>query len=164
MDTGPSPAAKSAAPPGLGESTMVPRKPLVDDARFDVTAMVDLVFMMNIYFLVCWITSALAEVDLPPARHGRAIDGDMAIAVTITREKGQPPQFFLGDGKRGTGIAPSELSSRISTAVDQAQKAGKNVVLIKAERSVRFRDVARVASAAAEVKGMKLHLAVMEMD
>jgi biopolymer transport protein ExbD len=158
------PAMTSAASSGLGEATLMPRKPLVDDARFDITAMVDLVFMMNIYFLVCWITSALAEVDLPPARHGRAIDTDMAITVTITGEKGKQPSVYLGERKAGGEIAPSDFSVKITPAVAEAQRAGKNVVLIKAEKAVRFRDVSRVAAAAAEIKGMKLHLAVMEKE
>jgi biopolymer transport protein ExbD len=164
MDTGPSPAATSAVPSALGEAALVPRKPLVDEARFDITAMVDLVFMMNIYFLVCWITSALAEVDLPPARHGKAVDGDMAVTFTVTREKGQPPMFYVGERKVGKELALNEISARVGMAVEEGQKAGKNVVLIKAERGVRFKDVARVATAAAEIKGMKLHLAVMEKD
>ena len=73
MDAGPSPVS-NAPPSAFAESVLVPSKPLVDDARFDVTAMVDLVFMMNIFFLVTWVDMALAEIDLPdgPAlRRGR---------------------------------------------------------------------------------------------
>jgi biopolymer transport protein ExbD len=164
MDVGSSPAGASAGPPALGEATLVPRKSLVDEARFDITAMVDLVFMMNIYFLVCWITSALAEVNLPPARHGRAVDGDMAVTITITREKGQPPLFYLGERKPGRELSSQEILARVGPMVEEGQRAGKNIVLIKAERGVRFRDVARVAAAASEIKGMKLHLAVMERE
>jgi biopolymer transport protein ExbD len=164
MDTGSTPAPSSGAASSLGEAGLMPRKPIVDDARFDITAMVDLVFMMNIYFLVCWITSALAEVDLPPARHGRAIDTDMAVIVTIIGEKGKQPLIYLGERKDGAELAPSDVGPKISAAVAEGQHAGKDVVLIKAEKGVRFRDVSRVAAAAAEVKGMKLHLAVMEKD
>jgi biopolymer transport protein ExbD len=164
MDTGPSSPATSAVPSGLGEAALMPRKPLVDEARFDITAMVDLVFMMNIYFLVCWITSALAEIDLPPARHGRAVDIDMAVTVTVTLEEGKVPGVYLGERSPGKEIAPSELATRISAAALEGQRAGKNIVLIKAEKEVRFRDVSRVAAAAGEVKGMKLHLAVMEKE
>jgi biopolymer transport protein ExbD len=164
MDTSsPSPASSRPAS-SLEAATLVPRKPMEDDAKFDITAMVDLVFMMNIYFLVCWITSALAEVNLPPARHGRAIDTDTAVVVTIIGEKGKPPLVYLGERKAGAEILPGDLNTKISTAVAEGQKDGKSVVLIKAESIVRFKDVSRVASAAAQVKGMKLHLAVMEKD
>ena len=54
-----------AAPSPFDDDMLVPRKSLADDARFDVTAMVDLVFMMNIFFLVTWAEMARAEIDLP---------------------------------------------------------------------------------------------------
>ena len=46
-------------------------------------------------------------------------------------------------------------------AVEAARAAGKMEVLLKAERRVRHRDVARVMQAA-DVAGMKINLAVME--
>ena len=70
-DNGRRSVARHRVPPPspFEENVLVPHKPLVDDARFDVTAMVDLVFMMNIFFLVTWVETALAEIDLPTARH-----------------------------------------------------------------------------------------------
>ena len=66
------PAASPAPDPRDGAKPLVARRSLVDDAHFDVTAMVDLVFMMNIFFLVSWVVANLAEMDLPdrPALHG----------------------------------------------------------------------------------------------
>ncbi len=61
--------------------------------------MVDLVFMMNIYFLVSWIVAASAEVDLPAARHCIAADPDAAMVITITA--GQPPSVYLGEARPG---------------------------------------------------------------
>ena len=47
-----------------------------DDAEFDITAMIDLVFLMNLYFLVTFITAALGELELPTANHCAALDGE----------------------------------------------------------------------------------------
>ena len=84
MDAGPSPVS-NAPPSPFEENVLVPAKPLVDDARFDVTAMVDLVFMMNIFFLVTWVEMALAEIDLPTARHCAAADKEESVVLTITK-------------------------------------------------------------------------------
>jgi biopolymer transport protein ExbD len=146
------------------ENPLLARKPLVDDSRFDITAMVDLVFMMNIFFLVTWVTAALSEIDLPPARHCVATDADTAMVVTITGTAGETPSVYLGDAKPGAELAGADVEARVSQAVDAAAREGKTALLIKAEKEVRLRDVARIANIAAAGKGLKLNLAVMEKE
>jgi biopolymer transport protein ExbD len=157
MDAGPAPAA-SAAPSPFDEDTLIPRKTLVDDARFDVTAMVDLVFMMNIFFLVTWAEMARAEIDLPRAAHCSAAAQGQSIIFTILKG----PAFFLGDGTSGVSIAPAELEQKVTSAVEEGRRDEKDIVLIKAERDVPLRDVARLASIATSIKGIQLMLAVIE--
>ena len=164
MDTStPAPAASSGPKP-FEENALVPRKPLADNASFDITAMVDLVFMMNIYFLVSWIVAASAEIDLPTARHCRAGDPEEAIIVTITG--GATPAVYLGESNVGTGIDPYEVEWRLQAAAEEGKKASppKTFVLLKAEKQVRLRDVVRVGAAATSAKGLKLNLAVIEKD
>ena len=162
MDTStPAPAAFSGPKP-FEDNALVPRKPLADDARFDVTAMVDLVFMMNIYFLVSWIVAATAEVDLPAARHCIAADADAAVVITITA--GQSPSVYLGDARPGGAIQPDEVEWRLKKAAEDGKNEGKTFVLVKAEKLVRLRDLVRISAAACSVKGMKLNLVVMEKD
>ncbi len=79
----------------------------MDDARFDVTAMVDLVFMMNIFFLVTWVEAALAEIDLPTARHCTRPDEDKSVIVTILKG----PRMYLGDAQPATRSAPARSTS-----------------------------------------------------
>src|SRR5947208_9024967 len=73
--------------------------------EFDITAMIDLVFMMNIYFLVTFVTVALGEINLPAATHAVALDGDKAIVLTVLA--GRDPNHvvvYLADGKKGTPL------------------------------------------------------------
>jgi biopolymer transport protein ExbD len=163
MDSSPSFMPDAAAMP-LEEDLLVARKPLLDDARFDITAMVDLVFMMNIFFLVTWVTSAMAEVDLPAARHCIATDADTALVVTVTKTAGDTPSVYLGDAKPGAELNASEVEQRVTDAVETGTHQGKSTVLIKAEKEVRLRDVARIANIASAVKGIKLNLAVIEKE
>jgi biopolymer transport protein ExbD len=158
MDAGPAPATSSAPSP-FDEDTLVPKKSLADDARFDVTAMVDLVFMMNIFFLVTWAEMARAEIDLPKAKHCAAAERSRSIVFTIMKG----PAFYLGDGPGGTSISPGELEPKVTGIVEDAVRGGeKDIVLIKAERDVPLRDVAKLAGIATAVKGTQLMLAVIE--
>ena len=160
MDAGPAPAASSAPSP-FDEDMLVPKKSLADDARFDVTAMVDLVFMMNIFFLVTWAEMARAEIDLPTARHCAAAERGRSTVFTITVLKGAPA-FYVGDGTGAGQLSPGEIDQRVTTAVENGLREDKDIVLIKAEKDVLLRDVAHIASVATAVKGTKLMLAVIE--
>jgi biopolymer transport protein ExbD len=157
MDAGPEPAA-SAAPSPFDENTLVPRKSLADDARFDVTAMVDLVFMMNIFFLVTWAEMARAEIDLPKAKHCKAAEQSLSIVFTIMNDHA----VFIGDGSGGVSINPGEFEQKVTSVVEDGVRDERNIVLIKAEKDVPLRDVAHLASVATAVKGTQLMLAVIE--
>ena len=157
MDAGPSPVSNTP-PSAFAEDVLVPSKPLVDDARFDVTAMVDLVFMMNIFFLVTWAEAAMGEINLPTARHCTAAREDLSVVFTILKG----PAMYLGDAKPGNALSPGEVDQRVTAAVAEGVREGKEIVLIKAEKDVALRDVAHVAGVATAVKGMKLMLAVIE--
>ena len=127
--------------------------------------MVDLVFMMNIYFMVSWIGMALAEVDLPTARHCVATDPEEAIVFTVTAGPGKGCTVHLG----GTGPESAfvgNVDQKITAAVEAAQRDKKTTVMIKAKKRVLFRDIAHLASVAtgSTVKGMNLTLAVMEKE
>jgi biopolymer transport protein ExbD len=157
MDAGPEPAA-SAAPSPFDEDTLVPRKSLGDDARFDVTAMVDLVFMMNIFFLVTWAEMARAEIDLPKAKHCKAAEQSASIVFTIMKDH----TVFIGDGSGGASISPGEFDQKVTSVVEDGVRDERNIVLIKAEKDVPLRDVAHLAGVATAVKGTQLMLAVIE--
>ena len=144
---------------------LIARRNQGDDAEFDITAMIDLVFMMNIYFLVTFLTAALGEINLPAAAHVTGLDVDTAITLTVISSlDGDSVTVYLGDGEKGEAISGSEeQEERVREAVQQAADGGKTAVLIKAEKNVRLRELFRVSTAAA-VEGIKLHVAVMAMD
>jgi biopolymer transport protein ExbD len=135
------------------------------DAEFDITAMIDLVFMMNIYFLVTFITAALGEIDLASANHCAPLDGDTAITISILPgSSAQDVIVYIGEIKKAEGLRdPSEQQQHVSQAVERAQAEGKVAVLIKAEKNIRLRETKRLALAAVR-DGMTLHLGVMEKD
>ena len=159
MNVGPTPAANEA-PSSFDDETLVPRKSLVDDARFDITAMVDLVFMMNIFFLVIWAEMARAEIDLPTARHCTPAERSRAVVFTILKG----PVVYLGDSIADKPpLSPGEVDGRVGEAVEKGRREeSKDIVLIKAEKEVPLRDVAHIAGVATAGGGVKLMLAVLE--
>ena len=142
------------------------RKQKFEEAHFDITAMIDLVFMMNIFFLVTSIASSMADLDLAPAKHVRAAELDKSIVVSIiSTGVGKPPLVQL-ETENGTETLPegSEQDARLEEAIEAGFNQGKSVLLIKAERGILHRDVAHIAGKAAAHEGLKINLAVLEFD
>jgi biopolymer transport protein ExbD len=147
-----------------GSDQLIARRLDPEPPEFDITAMVDLVFMMNIYFLVTFVT-VVGGFTLPTARHVTALDADTAVIFTVARTlDGKSITVYLGDGEKGEPITePAQQDKRVQEAVEQGKTAGKTEVLLKAEKKVRLVDLFRVATAAS-IEGVKLHVAVMERE
>jgi biopolymer transport protein ExbD len=149
----------------LDDEPLVPARRPEEDAHFDITPMVDLVFMMNIFFMVTWITATLAEVNLPAARHCVAADPDMSVIITAVAGDDGKPIVYLGEVRGGEILEDSsQWEERIQQAVETGKGQGRDTVLIKAEKDVRLREIVRLASAATAVEGMNLKLAVLEKE
>ena len=90
--------------------------------EFDITAMVDLVFMMNIYFLVTFVTVAMSEMSLPTAKHVAALDPDTAVIFSVTRTlDGKSINLYVGDGAKSDPITdPAQQEKRVQEVVEQA--------------------------------------------
>jgi biopolymer transport protein ExbD len=152
---------------GDGDSGALLRRAMHHETpEFDVTAMVDLVFMMNIYFLVTFVTVAMSGIDLPVATHAAPLDAENAVVLTVVRgPAGRGVVVYVGDNQEGVPLAdPARQSEQIQQAVEEGIAASKTEVLLKAEKGVRLGDLFRVSSAASAVEGMKLNVAVMERE
>ena len=133
-----------------------------EENTFDVTAMVDVVSLMNIYFLVTFVGAAMGLFDLPPAMHCKALDPDKATIFTVLRGSGESIEVYMGDGKKGPAVVtPEEQEERIADNVRAGVTSGKADVLFKADKSIRLRDMRRLARAASQ-EGSVLHFSVEE--
>lgn len=140
------------------------RKSLRDDAHFDITAMIDLVFMMNIFFLVTWIGQSMNELNLPAAQHCAAVDGDLSVMFSVVPDvDGDAVTLYVGDDAKTPITDPERQEQAIRDAVEEGLVDGKTSVVFKAEKKVRLREMARLTSAAS-IEGMQLHLGVIEKE
>lgn len=160
--------AVSSAPNPLAAQAggLVMRKPVSADSSFDITAMIDLVFMMNIYFLVTTLTALAGDLDLPRASHVVPVDDAKATTVSIVlAADGKTPIVTVGsDESKGKMTDPDEQVEKVKQAVEKGVRENKTDVVLRAERAVRLKDISRIAGAASKVEGAKLFVAVLETD
>ena len=140
------------------------RRRKLEEADMDITPMIDITFLLLIFFIVASRIDADTQVTLPSARTGVAVATKNSVILTLAGE--EPATIFKGDGT----ISGTELSS--TDAVDQeaeivayiqaAMDQGKTNVILKAERKVKHREVSRVAKAVGRIDASKLFVAVLE--
>jgi biopolymer transport protein ExbD len=136
-----------------------------EEAEFDITAMIDLVFMMNIYFMVTALVSAMAEIDLAQAAHCTAADSDGAVVINVTAGGGdRGAQVTIGEGSDAKPIPAADQEKAIQAAVEKMLAAGHDRVIIKAEQSVAHKDVSELMRFANDAGEIKLYLGVHETN
>jgi biopolymer transport protein ExbD len=145
--------------------TLFPRAQPQIDPEFDITAMIDVVSLMNLYFLITFVTAISIEINLPAANHAAPLDADAATIITVVAgPDASSVVVYLGNGKSGTPLSdPEDQVAQISAAVERGLAQGKKAVLIKAEKTIRLREMNRIAAAASQ-EGATLHIAIMEKD
>jgi biopolymer transport protein ExbD len=139
-------------PLSASASPLSSRGRFVSDSETDITPMIDMVFLLLIFFLVASKIDESTSVKLPPARHGVSIAQENAIVVIIKKGAGNAVIVARRDGTPfSTDLATQD--EEIATYVE-AGLAGSppferpmDTIIVKAEGSVKEGEVARVAEA-----------------
>jgi biopolymer transport protein ExbD len=149
------------------ESSPFAREREVIDSEMDITPMIDCVFLLLIFFIVCSTMDQQSPIDLAKARHGKGVSERDSIIISVGSGGVDSAPVYLADDVTGDPV-PGDLEQQreaIRAAVEKEKRdEGKENVLIKADRNVAHRDVAHVIKAVSQVEGISLHLAVFEAD
>ncbi len=149
------------------ESSPFAREREVIDSEMDITPMIDCVFLLLIFFIVCSTMDQQSPIDLAKARHGKGVSERDSIIISVGSGGVDSAPVYLADDITGDPV-PGDLEQQreaIRAAVEKEKHdEGKENVLIKADRNVAHRDVAHVIKAVSQVEGISLHLAVFEAD
>lgn len=128
--------------------------------------MIDITFLLLIFFLVGTKMQEVAEIELPPARHGEGVVEENSVVITVLQESPSEVSLYTGAGRSASGrIAAATAEAQdlaVQDYVTQELTGRKNQVLLMAARDVRHRVVARIARAVGEVVEAPLYVAVLE--
>ena len=142
---------------------IIPHRTL-EESEMDITPMIDITFLLLIFFIVASRIDADTQVTLPAARHGTAVATKSSVILTLAG--GEPAVVYKGDGTvPGTELSstdPEDQELEIADYVQLAMDQGKENVILKAEKDVKHREVSRVAKAIGLVDDSRLFVAVLE--
>jgi biopolymer transport protein ExbD len=148
------------------EGSVLPRRPVDDTVDMDITPMIDVVFLLLIFFIVSSNPDQQTAVELPRAHYGSGVSEMNSVVITVAEQpNNKPAEVYLADGKKGSPLPnnPDQQETAIIAYVnDGVFNLGKANVILKAERGVKYKDVSRVGAAAGSVEGVQLYLAVFE--
>ncbi len=148
------------------EAPLIPRREL-EEPGMDITPMIDITFLLLIFFLVAARLDQETPVELPPARHGTAVAINSSAILTIASGADDDALIYRGDGKaadRQIQGDPVTQENAIVAYIEEQIREGKTSVLIKAEKKVLYRHVARVADAVGRAGSGDLYVAVLEVQ
>ncbi|MEM6654703.1 MAG: biopolymer transporter ExbD [Planctomycetota bacterium] len=133
----------------------------------DITPMIDITFLLLIFFLVASTPDQQTAIELPDAQHGVPVSQLTSVVFTVGDGGRELAPVFEADGKLPE-FALSENEQDRNREIEEAIRRGfddnKTDVVIKADKSVAFRQVDKVIRASSKVEGIKLHLAVLETE
>lgn len=149
------------------ETPVIQRRRVRDDAEMDITPMIDITFLLLIFFLVASKMDSDSEVTLPAARNGTAVTVKSSAVLTITPGNGETVNVYTGNGAiEKYRIVTADLAEQESAIAEYIERMirdeNKQQVIIKAEKSVKHREVARVMQACGYVDDAKVFVAVLE--
>lgn len=153
--------------PGLMEPLI--RSKTFEETEMEITSMIDLTFLLLIFFLVAGKMDPAGAVKLPPARYGMPVVEKSSIIITLAAAEDGRAIVYCGNGITdqtrisGTDLAAQE--ERVANYVEQEFLSGaKENVLIKAASGIRTREVTRIAKAATRNESVQqLYVAVTEV-
>jgi biopolymer transport protein ExbD len=137
------------------------------DAEMDITPMIDMTFLLLIFFILTSKMTAEQSYEVPPAKHGSTLASKNCVVLTVTRGIGDTPIVAKGDGSIFSDD-PEQQSAEIAEYVQlQLESGGKTDVLVRAEGNVTAKQLKKVELAIGEVlgemEGKMINLAVSEV-
>jgi biopolymer transport protein ExbD len=147
------------------DDTSVPlpeREPMDDE--MDITPMIDMTFLLLIFFVLTSKMTAERSYETPPAKHGSSISTKACVMLTVTRGMGETPIVSKADGAVFSDD-PEQQSAEIAEYLQMLMETGgKTEVLIRAESNVTAKQLKKVELAIAEVlePGKMINLSVSE--
>lgn len=142
----------------------------IEEAEMDITPMIDITFLLLIFFIVASKMDSPASGELPTAVANRPIMADKAIVLNIEKNGDgvkvtAPPQWdqtakqFSGDMEILTGEVTEYVAQIV--AVDEDKQ-----VLLQASGLVKHRDISKIAQAVGKVgtdSSKSLYVAVKQV-
>ncbi|MCH7688428.1 MAG: biopolymer transporter ExbD [Planctomycetes bacterium] len=133
------------------------RERAASEADLDITPMIDVTFLLLIFFMVTSTMQASADLEIPAAKHGVGLESDKTTVIIVQNpgSEGDVPVIVLENGNE---VSLEEVTSE----VQQQMQDNISQVIIKADGRVTTGFVQEVVRAVLQVEGVGFSYAVRD--
>ena len=156
------PRAAPPTPADDGDYTPEPRR-RKEELDFDITPMIDVVFLLLIFFMVSSTMQQSAPADAPPARNGQSLKADAAIRLALLPERDGVSEVELPDGTAVT-LEDAAENNLVLEAVEAAREAdpSRGEIILLADRDASAGSVRLILKQLADVEGLTFNFEVRD--
>jgi biopolymer transport protein ExbD len=128
------------------EDFMMPRKPRVDE-EMDITPMIDITFLLLIFFVVCSTMDPTKIGTIPSAENGLAVSAKKSAVIFIDPSGDDKVVLKRLDGtefSHDEDIQEGEIIEYITAELEKAEGIPKEHVMLYGDADVKVGEVTRV--------------------
>ena len=128
-----------------------------EDAELDITPMIDIVFLLLAFFVVCSNMDPKTATALPKAKNGSTVIEQNSCVLIVQDVGGDEPQIFRSNKKEPAALCTlGDEDAQAEEIIEYVQKAIQDRpsligVLLKVEKGCRSKHVQAVHAAVSEV-------------
>tara|TARA_R100000781_G_scaffold114412_1_gene85144 strand:- start:461 stop:910 length:450 start_codon:yes stop_codon:yes gene_type:complete len=141
---------------GFLNSEFPSRKRFGNEADLDITPMIDVTFLLLIFFMVTSTMQSAPDVELPVAHHGTGVSRNENVIVSVIDPDGIPI-LMAGDPP-----APVMSMEEIVEYAKQQSEAGKTGIIVKASGTIPSGYIKQLTQRLQAIGDVRFHYAVSD--
>ncbi len=146
----------------LTPAVQMPKRPPMDD-EMDITPMIDMTFLLLIFFILTSKMTAEPTYPLPRAKSGNSVAVKNCVVIVVRRGSGDAAVVSRADGTVFSDD-PEQQSAEIGEYIQLGLNSQKSEVLVRAEGAVRNGEISRIKEIISEAleEGQLINFGVLD--
>ena len=128
------------------EDYVMPKK-MADEDEMDITPMIDVTFLLLIFFVVCSTMDPVKIGEIPDAQNGLPVSAKESAVIFVKALGPDKVTVLRGDGKEFStdeALQEAEIIEFVTNEMEKAVGQNKNQVMIMGDATVKVMEVTRI--------------------
>ncbi len=141
---------------------VMPKRPPMDD-EMDITPMIDMTFLLLIFFILTSKMTAEPTYPLPAAKNGNSVSIKNCVVITVRAGSGDTAIVSRADGTVFSED-PEQQQAELGEYIQLGLNTQKSEVLVRAEGAVRNAEISRIKDVISETleEGQMINFGVLD--
>lgn len=129
-----------------------------EEMDLDITPMIDVTFLLLIFFMVSSTMQATPDHEVPEAENGQRLEQASAMVLFVTGGGSKQEKPVIKQGKTNITLTLEQ----IATEVEKAAQGGKKNVIIRADKKIPSGFIDDIEREIVKVEGIQITIGVRD--